>query len=198
MQDAGYIKNLGIITTFSIKSLLPSLCQREEYPSLEQWGKGRFYNQCEYYFKTGNNSRAAGFTLLELIIVIFLITLILGLSTLFFANMLPSNRFNATVRNISSAMKYTRSLAQIQGRPRAFTIDLDAKKYGTEDRGTKDIPDDMNIKVIDPISGDLYTGQYQFVMHPAGNIEGGTIVVWNAKKTVTIQLDPVVGAVVIK
>jgi len=90
-------------------------------------------------------SKNAGFTLLELIIVIFLITLILGLSTLFFANMLPSNRFNATVRNISSAMKYTRSLAQIQGRPHAFTIDLDAKTYGTENRGTKEIPDGMNI-----------------------------------------------------
>jgi len=143
-------------------------------------------------------SKNAGFTLLELIIVIFLITLILGLSTLFFANMLPSNRFNATVRNISSAMKYARSLALIQGKPHTLTIDLDAKKYSIEGRGTKDIPDDMNIKVIDPMSGELSTGQYQFVMHPAGNIEGGTIVVWNAKKTVTIQLDPVVGVVVIK
>jgi general secretion pathway protein H len=140
----------------------------------------------------------AGFTLLELIIVIFLIILILGMSTLFFANLLPSNRFNATVRNISSAMKHARSLAQIQGKPLTFTIDLDAKKYGIEGHSAKDIPDDMNIKVTDPLSGDLYKGQYQFVMHPAGNIEGGTIVLWNAKKTVTIQLDPIVGAVVIK
>ena len=143
-------------------------------------------------------SKNSGFTLLELIIVIFLITLVLGMSTLFFANLLPSNRFNATVRNISSAMKHSRSLAQIQGKPQTFTIDLDAKKYSIEGRGAKEIPNDMNIKVIDPISGDLTTGQYHFVMHPAGNIEGGTIVVWNAKKTVSIQLDPIVGAVVIK
>jgi hypothetical protein len=95
-------------------------------------------------------------------------------------------------------MKYARSLARIHGKPHTLIIDLDAKKYSIEGRGAKDIPDDMNIKVIDPISGELYTGQYQFVMHPAGKIEGGTIVVWNAKKTVTIQLDPVVGAVVIK
>jgi len=143
-------------------------------------------------------SKNAGFTLLELIIVIFLITLILGLSTLFFANLLPSNRFNATVRNISSAMKHSRSLAQIHGKPQTFTIDLDEKTYGIEGRGAKEIPDDTNIKIIDPISGELYTGSYQFIMHPAGNIEGGTIVVWNAKRTVTIQLDPVIGAVVIK
>jgi len=143
-------------------------------------------------------AKNSGFTLLELIIVIFLITLILGMSTLFFANLLPSNRFNATVRNISSAMKHTRSLAQIYGKPHTFTIDLDEKNYIVEGRGEKKIPDDTNIKVIDPISGELYTGRYQFVMHASGNIEGGTIVVWNTKRTVTIQLDPIVGAVVIK
>lgn len=143
-------------------------------------------------------SNNSGFTLLELIIVIFLITLILGLSTLFFAGFLPSNRFNATVRNISSAMKHARSLAQIQGKPHTLIIDLDAKKYTIAGRGEKNIPNDMNIKVIDPISGEVNKGQYQFVMHAAGNIEGGTIVVWNAKKTVSIQIDPIVGAVVIK
>jgi prepilin-type N-terminal cleavage/methylation domain-containing protein len=143
-------------------------------------------------------SPKGGFTLLELIIVIFLITLLLGMSAIFFAGLLPSNRFNATVRNISSAMKSSRSLAQIHGRPHVFTINLDAKKYGIDGHSAKDIPDDMNIKVVDPMSGELYTGSYQFVMHPAGNIEGGTIVLWNTKKTATIQLDPVVGAIVIK
>jgi len=165
---------------------------------LKKRGKGRFYNRCQCYFKTGYKSNNAGFTLLELIIVIFLITLILGMSTIFFANLLPSNRFNATVRNISSAMKHTRSLAQIHGKTHTFTIDLDEKNYIVEGRGTKKIPDDTNIKIIDPISGELSTGRYQFVMHASGNIEGGTIVLWNAKRTVTIQLDPIVGAVVIK
>ncbi len=139
-----------------------------------------------------------GFTLLELIIVLFLITLILGISTIFFAIILPSNRFNATVRDISATIRQARTLTQTLGERQAITIDLDSKKYGIEGRGVKDIPSDIYIKVIDPLSGEIYSGKYQIVLHALGGIEGGTIVLWNNKKTVSIQMDPVVGSVVIK
>jgi len=51
-----YITNsLIIMTTLFIKSLLPSLCQREDLsPSLAKRGKGRFSNLCKFNFKTLN------------------------------------------------------------------------------------------------------------------------------------------------
>lgn len=139
-----------------------------------------------------------GFILLELIIVLFLITLILGLSTVFFVHILPSNKFNATVRNISSTIRHARSLAQIYGEEQTITINLDSKKYELEGHGVKEIPSDVHIKIIDPLSGEIHEGKYQLVLYPTGGIEGGTIVLWNSKKTVSIQMDPVVGLVVIK
>ena len=139
-----------------------------------------------------------GFILLELIIVLFLVTLILGLSTIFFANILPSNKFNATVRNISTTIRHARSLAQIYGEKQTITIDLDSKKYELQGRGVKEIPSDIYIKVIDPMSGEIHEGKYQIVLYPTGGIEGGTIVLWNSKKTVSIQMDPVIGSLVIK
>ncbi len=139
-----------------------------------------------------------GFTLLELIIVLFLMTLILGMATLFFANVLPSNRLNATVRSVSATIREARSLARIDGENQVVTIDFDSKKYGIEGRGSRDIPDDIYIKVLDPVAGEVQQGKYQFIFHPSGGIEGGTIVLWNAKKVVTIQPDPVAGSVVIK
>ena len=140
----------------------------------------------------------SGFTLLELIIVLFLMTLILGMATLFFANVLPSNRLDATVRSVSSTIREARSLARIDGQRQAVTIDFDSKTYGIEGRGSRDIPGDVSIKVIDPVAGEVRQGKYQFVLHPSGGIEGGTIVLWNAKKVVTIQPDPVAGSIVIK
>jgi len=139
-----------------------------------------------------------GFILLELIIVLFLVTLILGLSTIFFANVLPSNKFNSTVRDISATIRHARSLAQIYGAKQTITIDLDLKKYGLEGRGVKEIPSDVYIKIIDPLSGEIHQGKYRLVLYPTGGIEGGTIVLWNSKKTVSIQLDPVIGSLVIK
>ncbi len=138
-----------------------------------------------------------GFTLLELIIVLFLVTLILGLSTMFFANTLPSSKFNATIRDMSATIKHARSLAQIHGERQTVTIDLDSKKYGIEGRGAKDIPSDIYIKVIDTLSGEIHNGKYQIVLNATGG-EGGTIVLWNNKRSVSIQMDPIVGSIVIK
>jgi general secretion pathway protein H len=145
------------------------------------------------YMKKNN-----GFTILELIIVLFLITLILGLSTLFFANVLPSSRFNATIRDISATIRYARSLSQIHGENQTITIDLDSKKYGIDGHSAKDIPSDINVKVIDPLLGEIQKGEYHLILHAFNGIEGGTIVLWNQKKTASIHMDPVVGSVVIK
>ena len=82
----------------------------------------------------------AGFTLLELIIVIFLITLMVGLSAVFFANTLPSGRFNATVRELASTIRQARHLAQLNGEKQIITIDLDSRSYGIEGRGKKNLP----------------------------------------------------------
>jgi prepilin-type N-terminal cleavage/methylation domain-containing protein len=139
-----------------------------------------------------------GFTLLELIIVLFLMTLILGLSAVLFANALPSNKFNATVRSISTTIRQARTLAQIHGERQTVTIDLDAKQYGVTGHELKSIPSDIYVKVIDPISGELQTGKYYFVVQAGGSIEGGTVILWNSKRQASIQADPVVGSVVIK
>jgi type II secretory pathway pseudopilin PulG len=136
-----------------------------------------------------------GFILLELIIVLFLATLIMGISVVFFANLLPSNRLDATVRNISATIKYARSMAQIQNEKQTVIVDLDARQYGIEGRGLKDIPSGVGIKIIDPFSGEILEGKYSFIFQATGNIEGGTIVLWNSKKSISIQTDPILGSV---
>ncbi len=143
------------------------------------------------------NKKSNGFTLLELIIVLFLITLILGLSTLFFANLLPSSKFNATVRDVSSTIRQARSLAKIHGNSQIVIIDLDSKSYGIEGYNMKTFPPDIQIKIIDPLNGEIFEGKYKFIVHSI-SIEGGTIVLWNNKKAVYIQMDPVVGSIVMK
>lgn len=139
-----------------------------------------------------------GFTLLELIIVIFLISLVLGLSAVFFANTLPSGRLNATVREMTAMIKYARSFASIKGEPQTVTIDLDAKRYGIEGRGYRKIPADINIMVIDTLEGEIYKGQYHFLFYGTGGVDAGSVILWNEKKKVNIHLDPVVGSVVVR
>jgi general secretion pathway protein H len=140
----------------------------------------------------------SGFTLLELIIVIFLITLMIGLSAVFFANTLPSGRFNATAREIASTIRQARHLAQLNGEKQIITIDLDSRSYGIERRGEKTLPSGIDIKVIDPLAGDITSGKYHMAFHATGSSEGGTIVLWNSSRAAHINIDPVAGAVIIK
>ncbi|MBI5674265.1 MAG: prepilin-type N-terminal cleavage/methylation domain-containing protein [Nitrospirae bacterium] len=138
----------------------------------------------------------AGFTLLELIVVMLLITLILALSTAFFANTLPSSKFNAAVREMTTTIRQASHLAQSKGKMQTIVINLDSGVYGIEGRGQKDIPHGTNIKVLDALTGEVISGEYRLVFYDTGAAEGGTVVLWNEKKRVNINLDPVMGAVI--
>ena len=139
-----------------------------------------------------------GFTLLETIIVLFFMALILGLSTIFFANTLPSNRLNATAREISATIRHARHIALINGEKQTMIINLDSRFYGIEGIAQKGIPSGITLWVIDPLLGEVRNGEYPVVFHSTGSMEGGTIELSSGKKIVSIQLDPVVGSVVIK
>ena len=142
--------------------------------------------------------RDRGFTLLEIIIVITLVVLILGFTTLFFGNALPGARLNSAARELSAMMRYAKILAQNNGEPQTVLINLDTGRYGIEGVQTKNIPEGINIRVTDPVTGEVSRGNYAVLFHESGISEGGTITLWNAKRTLNIELDPIVGSVMLK
>lgn len=142
--------------------------------------------------------RNNGFTLLEIIIVITLVVLILGLTGLFFGNALPGARLNAAGRELSAMMRYARLLAQNNGESQAVLINLDTGRYGIEGAQTRNIPEGIQIRVTDPVAGEVSKGSYAVLFHETGIVEGGTITLWNAKRELKIELDPIVGSVILK
>jgi type II secretory pathway pseudopilin PulG len=139
-----------------------------------------------------------GFTLLEIIVVMFLMIFMLGLATLFFANTLSSSKLNATAREMSATIRNAKSYAQTHGEKQIITIDLDSKRYGIEGKSSRRIPNGVTVKVIDPYAGEIDAGQCQIIMNAFGGIEGGTVVLSQDKRSVSIETDPVVGSVMIK
>lgn len=148
--------------------------------------------------ETGALINERGFTLLELLIVIFLISLMLGISTVYFANSLPASRFKATVREMSSVMRHARVLARSSGEDRVLLIDMDAGSYAIEGAVAKTLPRDIKVKVMDPFEGELGSGIYRLVFRPMGAMDGAGIILSGPKRSATIELDPIVGAVVVK
>ncbi|MEN6317515.1 MAG: prepilin-type N-terminal cleavage/methylation domain-containing protein [Syntrophaceae bacterium] len=144
------------------------------------------------------NEQHDGFTLLEIIIVIFLSSLVLGMATLFFAGTLPSAKLNAAGREVSAVMRYARSLARMNAEKKTVIIDLDNRVYGIEGISSKSFPPATQILYFDPVFGEKNRGKYAIAFHATGGIDGGSVVLSNDKKTIRIETDPVTGSVVIK
>jgi len=148
--------------------------------------------------REGVKGREKGFTLLEIIIVITLVVLILSFTTLFFGNALPGARLNAAARELAAMMRYAKILARNNGELQSVLINLDTGRYGIEGVQTRNIPEGINIRVTDPVTGEVSRGSYAVLFHESGISEGGNITLWNAKRTLNIELDPIVGSVILK
>ena len=136
-----------------------------------------------------------GFTLLETIIVLSLVTLILGLSTVFFAGFLPSARLYATGREIAATIRHARYMSRMSMETRTVTIDLDKRSYAIDGQQIRTIPPETGIRIVDPLSGEIRRGEYPIVLQPTGSMTGATIVLSGGRKAMRIEMDPVTGAV---
>jgi len=147
---------------------------------------------------TRHPARSSGFTLIELTVVLFLMALILSLSTLFFGNTLPSAKLSATGRELSATIRQARSLAQLNGTSQAVLVNLDTRRYGIEGRGARSIPPEIGIKVTDPLRGEVQGGIYRILFEATGGVEGAIIDLWNTKRIMRIVTDPIVGTVTLR
>jgi len=137
-----------------------------------------------------------GFTLIEIIVVVLLISLIAGMSVMSFSKALPSQKLEATAREMIAGFRQARSTAVTAGRWQVLFINIEGRSFGIEGSGqTRTIPDSVSVKVIDAINGEITQGGYRFVFSPVGVAEGGTVVLSSGKKSLTLDIDPVVGVV---
>jgi len=127
--------------------------------------------------------------------VLFMITLIIGLSAVVFSRSLPSQQLEASAREMIATFRHARHAAISEGKWQSVMINMNARNFGIEGGSTRDIPDAVSVMVIDSVNGEITEGGYRFVFSPAGVAEGGTIVLSAGKKVVSVDIDPVVGAV---
>jgi prepilin-type N-terminal cleavage/methylation domain-containing protein len=139
-----------------------------------------------------------GFTLMEVMIVLTLIALILGLTVAFFASSLTSTKARTAVRDMRNSLRYARALSRTSGVPKVVSIDLDGKRFWISGKKAINLPGDMDVAVLDPISGEIRSGVYRIVFYPTGNTPGTTITLSGRKGTTTIYLDPILGSVAVQ
>lgn len=139
-----------------------------------------------------------GFTLLEVIITLFFISLIVGLSTVTFLSRQPSEVLRSSVRDIVSTLKYARVIAQSSGEIKVAVFDIDNKTYMIEGKKERKLPEQINIAFYDPLHGMTTKGIYRIEFYPSGLSGYTNITIQGYNMTFQISIDPVVGAYVVK
>jgi len=140
-------------------------------------------------------TKDSGFTLLELIVVLLLISLIAGISVVMFTGTLSSGKLDATARSLVAAMKHARGQSAMSGEPHAVFIDLDAGSYGIEGTDGRPFPRGITVSFTDPLAGTQTSGRHLIAYDPVGGIQGGTVLLATPKRSVTVRPDPIVAAV---
>jgi general secretion pathway protein H len=139
---------------------------------------------------------AAGFTLLEIIIVLFIAMLMLGMGIVGFAGRLPAVKLDATAREMSALMRQTRLLAKTGMEKQAFIVDMDARLYGIEGKTPRKIPDEVQVRVDDFMGGPRHQGVYRMIFSPFGGVDGGTIEMTAGRRGISLKADPILGVYV--
>ena len=124
---------------------------------------------------------ANGFTLLELVLVLLLMGLIAGLTLPFVVSTLDRIKLQSEVRQIASAIQFTRSEAISRKTLLTFNADINKSQYWLaipkQEEVTQSKPIDETVKIMDYQRADetLTEGTFMILFYPRGNSSGGTI-----------------------
>ena len=119
-----------------------------------------------------------GFTLLELILVLVMMGLIAGLTLPFVVSTLDRIKLQSEVRQISSAIQFTRSEAISRKTLFIFNVDFDKNQYWLatpkQEEVTQSKPIDETVQIMDYQRADetLTEGIFMILFYPRGNSSG--------------------------
>jgi len=82
-------------------------------------------------YRAGNSNKPAGFTLLELVVVMLILTAMLGLVLPGASSVFVRNDLKTSARRLAGAVAYARSQAMLERRVQELTLDLDGGTFWT-------------------------------------------------------------------
>ncbi|UCG10974.1 MAG: GspH/FimT family pseudopilin [Deltaproteobacteria bacterium] len=167
--------------------------------------------------RVGRSNKGNGFTLLELVVVMLILTAVLGLVVPEVSSVFLRSDLKASSRRLAGAVAYARSQAMVEGRLWELTLDLDESTFwtdpaigGTGDSEESDLEEDTAKKRS--LEGEVRfldiqklpdeprnTGQVTLRFQPKGLVEPALIhLAGPGNKVQTLFIKPFNGRVVVR
>jgi general secretion pathway protein H len=141
------------------------------------------------------NHAAAGFTLMEMLIVIAIAGLVMVLVSVRGTPVSPATHARAAARSISGALRSARAEALMENRPVELSIDLARHSYQRSGAPAQTLGEDVTLELLtsrdENVSGTV--GSIRF--NPDGSSSGGRVSVTGGGKTWWVGIDWLSGRV---
>ena len=139
--------------------------------------------------------KSRGFSLIEIITVVFLIALAIGAVSISFSKSMSGAKVQAATRDLVAALRYTRGQAIVKGKETTFNLDLGGNSYQAPGKPTVQLPKNMRLT--------LYTADQEITSETSGRIRffadgastGGHISVLMERVEWSINVDWLTGAI---
>lgn len=119
--------------------------------------------------------RPAGFTLIEVVMVLMLAVLVITVAAVSLTRGLGSAKVRAAGQDLVAALRYTRAQAIVTRKQQALELDVDKRSYIAPRKAEVQLPEDMELRLLtaaEERTGDS-TGRVRF--YPDGSSTGGRI-----------------------
>ena len=117
----------------------------------------------------------AGFTLLELLVVLAIASLLIALVPIAFDRLQEGTQYRNALRTMQSEMRQARQQAVTQGRAVRFQVDLAGRTYGLAGKVEHPIPDKLQVRAT-VASVEMQANQVAAIQFlPSGGATGGSI-----------------------
>lgn len=138
----------------------------------------------------------AGFTLIEMMVVLVLVALTLGLSLPAW-NSRGSAQLRPLTAQLAAELRMARSTAIIQNRPISFVFDPKARVYQVQGVGRPTaLPRSVGLTLVTSKELVRDGGSARLVFFPDGSSTGGKLTLFDRKDSMTIHVEWLTGAVV--
>lgn len=146
--------------------------------------------------KPARGSRSAGFTLIELIVVLVIAAGILAVAPPLISRALPGVELSSTARELASALRFARNRAVSRRSEAVLTIDVEQKSYTLSGRPkARRIPDHVDLSLTTAQAAGESDDVGSFRFFSSGGSTGGRIELASGGRSYRIDVDWLTGRV---
>jgi general secretion pathway protein H len=139
--------------------------------------------------------RRGGYTLVELLVVLLIMSAVLALVPPLFDRGLSSTELRSVAREMMAAMRDARSTAVSTRSPVAFTLDLEQRHYQVDERRRVALPETLRLELLTGQSELRGRGAGAITFYSDGSASGGEVTLLAEARRIRLDVDWMSGRV---